>query len=110
MIDKLPTNCALTKGNDKEVGWNNCIENCINCKKCNPDPKTNCGQMLLLSGETDCVPPKCFNQCCKNDLSLKLQNSVKNNLLFKTQIPVSFIILLILTFVLAIYILTSIIF
>ena len=107
MINQLPTNCAPTKGSDQQVGWNNCLENCAKCKQCEPDPNTNCGQMLIASGETDCVPPNCFNQCCKNGSSSEPKTILQKNDFSLDSVVIIFLIVII---VLGIYILSSIFF
>ena len=108
MIDQLPTNCAPTEGTNNQIGWSNCIQNCEKCKQCDPDPNTSCGQMLIASGETDCVPPNCFNQCCKNSLISQLETLDGNK--HPKRLMITLIIILILTIILGIYILSNIVF
>ena len=36
----------------------------LNCVKCTPDNRTECGQQLNASGWGDCIPDAYLNKCC----------------------------------------------
>lgn len=65
-IATLPDCAPIMSNADKKiVGWESCSDGCKNCIKCNPDPSTPCGQMMLAAGY-DCTPPSCHSMCCKS--------------------------------------------
>jgi hypothetical protein len=69
----FPDECADTdhkkvkKGEQisKSVTWADCSDNCEKCVPCDPNLKSDCGQMVSDSG-IGCVPPACASKCCNS--------------------------------------------
>jgi hypothetical protein len=69
----FPDDCADTdhkkvkKGEkiSKSVTWADCSNNCAKCVPCDPNLKSDCGQMVSDSG-MGCVPPACAAKCCNS--------------------------------------------
>jgi hypothetical protein len=69
-IAMFPQNCSPLNGTTKTPGWAQCSSDCSNCMDCDPNMKTDCGQMVAASG-IGCVPSGCFDQCCNAQTNSK---------------------------------------
>lgn len=73
-IVTMPTDCAPTIGTDKKPGWSQCSMGHPDCVQCEPDPDTDCGQMMAAGG-FDSAPAACVGKCCKKDSDVDADDS-----------------------------------
>ncbi len=81
-IVTMPTDCAPTIGTDKKPGWSQCSMGHPDCIQCQPDPDTDCGQMMSAGG-FDSAPAACAGKCCiketDKDMDTGLNDDMSNN-------------------------------
>jgi hypothetical protein len=104
-IVTMPTDCAPTIGTDKNPGWSQCSMGHPDCVQCQPDPETDCGQMMSAGG-FDSAPKACVGKCCMQesggggggdivDGDVGMSDNVKNGL----KIGIGLLVLIILVLV-----------